>query len=71
MHLLFRLAVCSWLLMLMVVDAHADRRVALVIGNGSYRNVPALPNPPNDAADVAASLSWPKSAPNGLSKSIR
>lgn len=56
MRLLFRLAVCSCLLMLMVVDAHADRRVALVIGNGAYRNVPALPNPPNDAADVAASL---------------
>ncbi len=31
-------------------------RVALVIGNGSYRNVPALPNPSNDATDVVASL---------------
>src|SRR5712672_2502188 len=28
----------------------------LLIGNGAYRNVPALPNPPNDAADVATSL---------------
>jgi hypothetical protein len=36
--------------------AAADRRVALVIGNGAYKNVPALPNPPNDAADVAAAF---------------
>ena len=27
----------------------ADTRVALVIGNGAYRNVPRLTNPPNDA----------------------
>ena len=32
------------------------RRVALVIGNGAYRTVPGLPNPPNDAGDVAAAL---------------
>ncbi|MCG2641659.1 caspase domain-containing protein [Bradyrhizobium sp. GCM10023182] len=32
------------------------RRVALVIGNGAYRNVPALLNPPNDASDIAAAL---------------
>jgi Caspase domain/VHL beta domain len=31
----------------------AERRVALVVGNGAYQNVPVLPNPPNDAADVA------------------
>ncbi|WP_426437524.1 caspase family protein [Bradyrhizobium genosp. P] len=37
--------------------AAADgRRVALVIGNGAYRSVPALPNPPRDAGDVAAAL---------------
>jgi uncharacterized caspase-like protein len=30
--------------------------VALVIGNGAYRNAPKLPNPPNDAKDVAAAL---------------
>jgi hypothetical protein len=37
--------------------ASADgKRVALVIGNGAYRNVPALPNPANDAGDVAAAL---------------
>ncbi len=32
------------------------KRVALVIGNGAYRSVPALTNPPNDAGDVAAAL---------------
>jgi hypothetical protein len=29
--------------------AHAEKRVALVIGNSAYRAVPALPNPGNDA----------------------
>jgi tetratricopeptide (TPR) repeat protein len=32
------------------------RRVALVIGNGSYAHVTALPNPPNDARAIAKSL---------------
>jgi tetratricopeptide (TPR) repeat protein len=32
------------------------RRVALVIGNSAYQNVPALPNPQKDATAVAASL---------------
>jgi hypothetical protein len=34
----------------------AGKRVALVIGNGAYANAPKLPNPPNDAHDVAAAL---------------
>jgi Caspase domain len=34
----------------------ADTRVALVIGNGAYQNAPRLPNPRNDATDVAAAL---------------
>jgi uncharacterized caspase-like protein len=34
----------------------ADKRVALVIGNGAYKNTAALSNPPNDAADVAEAL---------------
>jgi tetratricopeptide (TPR) repeat protein len=37
-------------------DARQDRRVALVIGNGGYRNVRALPNAPNDAHAIAKSL---------------
>jgi hypothetical protein len=32
------------------------RRVALVIGNGAYKSVPMLPNPPSDAGDIAAAL---------------
>jgi tetratricopeptide (TPR) repeat protein len=31
-------------------------RLALVIGNGLYRNAPQLPNPPNDARAVAKTL---------------
>ena len=36
--------------------ASAGRRVALVIGNGAYAYVRALPNPPNDARSIAKSL---------------
>jgi uncharacterized caspase-like protein len=41
---------------LFTAPASADKRVALIIGNGAYQKVPALPNPPNDAKDIAASL---------------
>ncbi|MGY8637022.1 caspase family protein [Bradyrhizobium sp. 14AA] len=36
--------------------AAEGKRVALVIGNGAYRNVPTLLNPPKDARDIAAAL---------------
>ena len=36
--------------------AEAQGRVALVIGNSTYRNVAPLGNPKNDAADTAAAL---------------
>ncbi len=36
--------------------ARQGRRVALVIGNSGYTNVPALPNPQRDAAAMAATL---------------
>ena len=36
--------------------ASAEKRVALIIGNGAYANAPHLPNPPNDAHDVAEAL---------------
>jgi TPR repeat protein len=39
-----------------ILAARAETRVALVIGNGDYRNVVQLANPPNDAEDVAAEL---------------
>ena len=34
----------------------AETRVALVIGNSAYKNVPFLPNPANDANDISESL---------------
>ncbi|KUM23256.1 hypothetical protein AU467_09935 [Mesorhizobium loti] len=34
-------------------EAHADRRVAFVIGNSEYREIPPLKNPDRDARDVA------------------
>ena len=37
-----------------VVAAHADKRVALVIGNSAYKNVNRLKNPANDAAAIVA-----------------
>jgi tetratricopeptide (TPR) repeat protein len=36
--------------------APSGRRVALVIGNGAYKNVHALPNPPRDAKLIAGVL---------------
>src|SRR6201984_3750701 len=36
--------------------AKADRRVAFVVGNGAYKNVAQLPNPPIDAKAMAATL---------------
>ena len=36
--------------------AKADRRVAFVVGNGSYKNVAQLPNPPIDAKAMAGVL---------------
>lgn len=51
--LLFGLIFVSFVLAL---PAQADKRVALVIGNSAYQSVVALPNPANDAADMAAAL---------------
>jgi hypothetical protein len=45
-------SLCSLLLSLLIVSfappAIADKRVALVVGNGTYRNVAQLDNPAND-----------------------
>ena len=55
--LILGLGACAALAGLAAAPATADgRRVALVIGNSAYRNVPTLPNPANDAGDVAAAL---------------
>ncbi|MCG6859207.1 MAG: caspase family protein [Salaquimonas sp.] len=37
-------------------SASQERRVALVIGNSAYENVPELPNPRNDAEAISAAL---------------
>jgi uncharacterized caspase-like protein len=50
---------CLILMMLAATTASraaTEQRVALVIGNGTYKNTIELPNAPSDAAAVAASL---------------
>ncbi len=37
-------------------DADEGRRIALVIGNGAYQHVPALPNPARDARAISDAL---------------
>jgi formylglycine-generating enzyme required for sulfatase activity len=49
-------ALAILVMFLRIEDGHAEKRVALVVGNGAYQNSPRLPNPRNDAEDVAASL---------------
>lgn len=55
-----RLLFCTLLVVFGLIAApsegSAQPRVALVIGNGNYQNVSALPNPINDANDISASL---------------
>src|SRR5271169_3200252 len=41
------------MMMLGIVPGHAEKRVALVIGNSAYRNEPSLRNPANDTAAMA------------------
>jgi Caspase domain len=41
------------------MPANAQTRVALVVGNGVYQHAPEIPNPPHDAADVAAAFLRP------------
>ena len=46
-------------LICMLFTAHsalADKRVAFVVGNGAYKNVAQLPNPPIDAKAMASVL---------------
>ncbi|UFZ05859.1 caspase family protein [Bradyrhizobium ontarionense] len=47
----------SLLCMVLTAEAaKADRRVAFVVGNGAYKSVAQLPNPPVDAKAMAATL---------------
>ena len=49
--------IASLICMLFTANAaKADRRVAFVVGNGTYKNVSPLPNPPIDAKSMAAVL---------------
>ena len=57
--MLSRLAIFFALVVAMAtcaVDARAEKRVALVVGNAAYVHTPALRNPRNDASDIAALL---------------
>src|ERR1700722_16710776 len=53
---LHRFLLAALLLLVVCQPALADKRVALVLGNGAYQNVPQLPNPVNDSAMIAATL---------------
>ncbi|CAN5147703.1 hypothetical protein BH10PSE7_BH10PSE7_35100 [soil metagenome] len=50
------LALAFLALFMLRADAQTGRRVALVIGNGTYAEAGTLANPVNDALDVAAKL---------------
>jgi hypothetical protein len=60
-----RISTCCLPLLLVIIvwfaattsTAHAEKRVALVIGNSSYVRVPTLSNPENDARAIAKALS--------------
>jgi Caspase domain len=55
-HLLSTIVVAAAVVIAVTNGSRAETRVALVIGNGAYQNAPRLPNPANDASDVAAAL---------------
>lgn len=54
--ILLRISVFLCVILGLVQPSLAERRLALVIGNSSYLNVPSLPNPGNDANDMTAKL---------------
>jgi hypothetical protein len=59
-----KIIAAMWLAFLCTLGtAHADKRVALVIGNGAYRHADRLDNPVNDARGVRDAL---KSSPLGF-----
>ena len=47
---------CGLLFPLSVAAAHANKRIALIIGNSAYQHAPALPSPTNDARAMAAAF---------------
>jgi uncharacterized caspase-like protein len=52
----FRLLAPAIAYLLLVLPAAADKRVALVVGNSAYVQAAPLPNPVNDAGDMAKAL---------------
>ncbi|HEV7878749.1 caspase family protein, partial [Bradyrhizobium sp.] len=53
----YAIVLLSLICLLFSADAaRADRRVAFVVGNGAYKNVQPLPNPPIDAKSMASVL---------------
>jgi hypothetical protein len=56
MRRLFLLAIIFWQGCFFAASAEAAQRIALIFGNGDYQNAPRLPNPVNDATDVAAAF---------------
>jgi hypothetical protein len=55
-HLLLVFCLAALSFLSLAPPCLADKRIALVIGNGAYKNTPTLTNPPNDAADIAEAL---------------
>jgi uncharacterized caspase-like protein len=55
-YLTLRRILLAAVLLLVCQPAFAEKRVALVLGNSVYQNVPQLANPVNDGAVVAATL---------------
>jgi uncharacterized caspase-like protein len=55
-YLTRRLFALITILCMGATPSFADKRVALIIGNGAYKYTPALSNPQNDASDVADAL---------------
>jgi hypothetical protein len=56
MRRLIMAVMAFWLGCVISLPAQATERVALIFGNGAYQNAPHLPNPVNDATDVAAAF---------------
>jgi hypothetical protein len=53
---MLRAAIAFYVLLALGSSASAEKRVALVMGNGAYMKVPKLPNPANDFAAMASLL---------------
>ncbi len=53
---LFRVALFACFMALACAPALAEKRIALVVGNGAYAHANTLANPPNDASDMIAAL---------------